>query len=154
MLIVMVGSGLLPAKNLVAQTDEGPLERLIELLEEAQLELENDMAKCPALFVRVSPERPPHKSLSNATGWVLISLTVTTTGEVKDQEILTSSLGSEFDEAALEAVANYKFRPWVIDKRPIPFENWVERIDFLLDDEVPSQSWPDPKDYFDFDCDE
>jgi TonB family protein len=124
------------------------------ILNTIRLEIERDMAKCPALFVRVSPKRPLQASIKNAIGWVLISLTVTTTGEVKDEKIMKSSLGPDFEEAALEAIVNFKFRPRVVDNKPRPFQNWVERIDFLPEDEVPSQSWPDPKEFFNIDCDE
>jgi TonB family protein len=153
-LLLVLFALYLPINNLAAQTDEGLPDQLLERLEEIRLEIERDMAKCPALFVRVSPKRPLQASIKNAIGWVLISLTVTTTGEVKDEKIMKSSLGPDFEEAALEAIVNFKFRPRVVDNKPRPFQNWVERIDFLPEDEVPSQSWPDPKEFFNIDCDE
>ena len=153
-LFAAIGLGGLLVNESVAQTQEGPPERLLELLEKAELELAKDMALCPALIVRVSPERPPQVPGSEAVGWVLMSLTVTTTGQVEHPKVIQSSLDSGFEEPALEAVAQFKFRPWVIDNKPRPFTNWIERIDFLSEGDLPGEAWPNPKDYFAIKCSE
>ncbi|HET6630696.1 MAG TPA: TonB family protein [Woeseiaceae bacterium] len=65
----------------------------------------------------VVPEYPRGAQRRNITGHVDISFTVTADGRVKNIGILDSEPGDEFDEAATEAVAQWRFEP--------PLENGV-----------------------------
>lgn len=65
----------------------------------------------------VEPDYPRAAQRRNITGHVDISFTVTAAGTVENIGILDSQPGDEFDEAATEAVAQWRFEP--------PLENGV-----------------------------
>ena len=59
----------------------------------------------------VAPKYPRAARRRNVTGSVDVSFAVTTNGEVRDIEVLDSTPGSTFDEAAIEAVTGWRFEP-------------------------------------------
>lgn len=59
----------------------------------------------------VMPEYPRMAQRRNITGYVDVSFTVTAAGRVENIGILTSEPGDEFDEAATDAVAQWRFEP-------------------------------------------
>ncbi len=65
----------------------------------------------------VMPEYPRLAQRRSITGFVDVSFTVTAEGRVENIGILTSEPGDEFDEAATDAVAQWRFEP--------PLENGV-----------------------------
>jgi TonB family protein len=63
----------------------------------------------------VSPEYPVKASRRKITGFVDVHFTVTTTGDVKDPEIVKAEPVEVFDDAALRAIRKWKFKPREID---------------------------------------
>lgn len=67
----------------------------------------------------VEPDYPRAARRRNVTGHVDISFTVTAAGTVKNIGILSSEPGDEFDEAATDAVAQWRFEPPVENGVPV-----------------------------------
>jgi protein TonB len=63
--------------------------------------------------IRVLPEYPPQAIAGNIEGWVRVRFTVTTIGTVRGAVVVDSEPGTVFDEAALNAIARWRYRPRV-----------------------------------------
>lgn len=62
----------------------------------------------------------PAQALRNGTkGWVELAFTVTSTGSVRDIEIVAAEPRGVFDSAASDAVAAWRFRPRVVNGQPV-----------------------------------
>jgi protein TonB len=64
-------------------------------------------------LVRVNPEYPPGAIAGNIEGWVQVQFSVTATGSVRDAVVVASEPGTIFDDAALKAVARWRYNPRV-----------------------------------------
>jgi protein TonB len=62
-------------------------------------------------LVRVPPQYPPAAAARDIEGWVQVRFAVTPTGGVRDAVVVASEPGTVFDEAALEAVARWRYNP-------------------------------------------
>jgi protein TonB len=67
----------------------------------------------PIPRVRVNPDYPPRAALAGIEGWVQVEYTVTAIGTVRDVTVVASEPGTVFDEAALKAVARWRYNPRV-----------------------------------------
>lgn len=63
--------------------------------------------------VRVNPDYPPTAITKNIEGWVQVRFTVTAIGAVKDAVVVASEPGTIFDDAALKAIARWRYNPRV-----------------------------------------
>ncbi len=63
--------------------------------------------------VRVNPDYPPTAITRNIEGWVQVRFTVTAIGTVRDAVIVASEPGTIFDDAALKAIARWRYNPRV-----------------------------------------
>lgn len=66
-------------------------------------------------MVRVQPDYPPRATASNTEGWAQVRFSVTTAGTVRDSVVVASEPGTIFDDAALKAVARWRYNPRVVD---------------------------------------
>ena len=64
-------------------------------------------------LVRVPPDYPPGAVTRNIEGWVQVRFTVTATGSVRDAVVVASEPKTIFDEAALKAIARWRYNPRV-----------------------------------------
>jgi len=67
----------------------------------------------------VGPEYPRTARRRNVTGSVDVTFTVTAEGEVRDAVVLRSEPGDTFDQAALEAVLEWRFEPVIENGVPV-----------------------------------
>ena len=65
--------------------------------------------------VRVNPDYPPSAITKNIEGWVRVQFTVTAIGTVKDAIVVGSEPGTVFDDAALKAIARWRYNPRVVN---------------------------------------
>lgn len=80
----------------------------------------------------VAPRYPRSAQRRNITGWADVSFTVTTQGDVTSVEILDSNPGDVFNDAATEAIAQWRFEPEI--ERGAPVERRVAvRLSFDLE---------------------
>jgi protein TonB len=65
--------------------------------------------------IRVNPDYPPSAITKNIEGWVRVQFTVTAIGTVKDAIVVGSEPGTVFDDAALKAIARWRYNPRVVN---------------------------------------
>jgi len=66
-----------------------------------------------APLVRINPDYPPRANSAGIEGWAQVRFAVTPAGTVRDAVVVASEPGEIFDDAALEAVARWRYNPRV-----------------------------------------
>ncbi len=64
-------------------------------------------------LVRIPPDYPPRALQRGLEGWVQIQFTITATGTVKDPMVVNADPKNIFDDAALKAIARWRYNPRV-----------------------------------------
>jgi protein TonB len=64
-------------------------------------------------IVQSKPEYPPSALRLGTEGWVRVQFSVTSIGTVRDAVVVESEPGTTFDEAALKAIARWRYNPRV-----------------------------------------
>ncbi len=67
---------------------------------------------------------PAYPRRASGDGWVELLFTVSETGKVIDAHVTVSS-DSKFEEAALRAIGRWRFKPYLVDGRPMPVRTGV-----------------------------
>jgi TonB family protein len=83
------------------------------------------------LLKSVQPAYPSRATLSRTEGWVELGFTVTETGQVKEVVVHAASVPGVFDEAAVKAVSQWRYKPVLRDAKPVPVRTEL-RIRFAL----------------------
>ncbi|RLT96005.1 energy transducer TonB [Ketobacter sp.] len=81
---------------------------------------------------RVPPQYPRKALFDRVEGWVVVEFTIGTQGEVKDARVVESSPRGTFDQAALDAVRRFRFKPRNIAGTPVEVQGVQNRIRFKL----------------------
>ena len=81
----------------------------------------------------VAPDYPRAAQRRNITGAVELQFTVTTDGRVRGLTILNSEPAETFDEAALDAVTQWRFEP-VLENGAAVEKRTAVRLSFNLED--------------------
>jgi len=69
--------------------------------------------------VRIEPTYPPGAFRNGVEGWVDVDFTVTAQGTTRDIRVVASDPRAVFDEAAIAAVAQWQYRPRVVNGRAV-----------------------------------
>lgn len=69
--------------------------------------------------VQVAPQYPMKAVRDCLGGTVIVEFTVTVEGTVADAKILRSVHDGLFDKAALEAIRQWRFKPRIVDGKPV-----------------------------------
>ena len=129
--------------NEVGAGDDIQLEaRVQELLRKADELAAKNRIPCPVTLVRVQPDYPSEAVAKSLKGWVLVGFTVNERGVPEEPFLLAAHPTGVFEQAALDVILLYKYRPVIVDNRPQKFEYFVERVDFLPLGNVPGNDWP------------
>ena len=64
-------------------------------------------------LVRINPDYPPRALSRGLEGWVQVQFTITATGTVKDAVVVNADPKNIFDDAALKAIARWRYNPKV-----------------------------------------
>ncbi len=64
-------------------------------------------------LVRINPDYPPRAQSRGIEGWVLIQFTITAAGTVRDAKVIEASPKGYFEDAALKAIARWRYNPKV-----------------------------------------
>jgi protein TonB len=64
-------------------------------------------------LVRIAPDYPPRALSRGLEGWVQVQFTITPTGTVKDPMVVNAEPKGMFDDAALKAIARWRYNPKV-----------------------------------------
>lgn len=71
-------------------------------------------------LAKIPPIYPLRASRRDIEGWVKIKFIVTTSGFVKDLEIVESKPAGVFDKSVINCVAQWKFKPGTVEGNPVP----------------------------------
>jgi protein TonB len=83
------------------------------------------------LLKSAAPSYPPDAYRSRQQGWVEVSFTITTEGKVANAKVSSSQPTRVFDQAALDAVRRWTFKPRMVNGQPAE-EQATRRIEFKL----------------------
>ncbi len=83
-------------------------------------------------LVKIAPRYPRKAALAGKEGWVKLEFTVTELGTVKDVRVIASKPRRIFDRAAKQAILKWKFKPRIVDGKPVP-RRAVQVIEFKLE---------------------
>jgi len=83
-------------------------------------------------LVKIAPRYPRRAALAGKEGWVKLEFTVTETGAVKDVTVVEAHPRGLFDRAAKRAILKWKFKPKVVEGKPVA-RRAVQVIEFKLE---------------------
>lgn len=83
-------------------------------------------------IVKVAPVYPEIAVSRGIEGYVVVEFTVTPTGSVRDVIVVESS-SELFNEAAIEATSQFKYKPRIVSGRPVEVSGVRNRITFVLE---------------------
>ena len=79
----------------------------------------------------VQPTYPMRAVNGKIEGWVDVEFTVAETGKVKDVSVRAASMPGVFEEAAVKAVSQWRYKPVLRDAKPVPVRSEI-RVRFTL----------------------
>lgn len=82
-------------------------------------------------LVRIPPRYPRAASRRGVEGVVTVSFTVTKDGQVRDPIVISAKPENIFDSAALKAILKWKFKPKLVDGKPVERQA-TQEIEFKL----------------------
>lgn len=85
-------------------------------------------------IVKVAPIYPDRAIKEGIEGHVLLEFVVTETGAVRDAVVVDAKPNGVFEQAALKAVAKFKYKPRIVDGMPVETVGVRNRIDFEISD--------------------
>jgi protein TonB len=83
--------------------------------------------------VRIDPIYPPLAAQRNLEGWVSIKFDIGPSGNVLNPKVIGADPPRIFDDAAINAVKKWKYKPQVKDGKPTTTKNQTVRITFKLE---------------------
>lgn len=84
-------------------------------------------------IVKVAPQYPRRALSRGIEGYVVVEYTVTKQGTVKDPIVIEAKPESIFNRAAIKSASRYKYKPRVVDGKPIEVPGVRTRITFQLE---------------------
>ena len=84
-------------------------------------------------LVRVNPDYPQRALQRELEGWVQVQFTITAAGTVKDAVVVDAEPKETFDDAALKAIARWRYNPKVENGAPVERVGVQTRIVFQLE---------------------
>lgn len=85
-------------------------------------------------IVKIAPQYPRRALSRGIEGYAIVEYTVTRLGTVKDPVVIESSPGTIFNNAAIKSALRYKYKPRVVDGKPIEVSGVRTKITFELED--------------------
>jgi len=83
-------------------------------------------------IVRINPNYPRAAAENQVEGFVTAEFTITENGSVADIVVLESEPADVFNQVATDALAKWRFKPWIKDGTALPFRATMT-IEFALD---------------------
>jgi periplasmic protein TonB len=84
-------------------------------------------------IVRIPPEYPPRALARETEGWVKVQFSITAAGLVRDAFVVEAEPEGVFDEAALKAIARWRYNPRIANGVPVDRVGMQTVIRFDLD---------------------
>ncbi|MDX1694912.1 MAG: TonB family protein [Ketobacteraceae bacterium] len=83
-------------------------------------------------MVKVPPQYPRRALRNGVEGYVVVSFTVTTDGSVRDPKIVEARPEGAFEQAAINAVLKFKYKPRVIGGQAVEVQGVQNKFTFRL----------------------
>jgi protein TonB len=87
-------------------------------------------------IVQVHPDYPQPAISRGVEGWVKVQFTITATGAVKDAFVIDASPRAVFDDAALKAIARWRYNPRIDNGTAVERVGMQTVIRFQLDNQL------------------
>ena len=85
-------------------------------------------------LVRIQPQYPRQAARDRIEGFVIVEITVNPDGTVKSARPTSAQPRGVFESAAVQSALKWKFKPKVVDGKPIEFKG-IQRMEFNLEKE-------------------
>lgn len=85
-------------------------------------------------IVKVAPQYPRRALSKGIEGYVILEYTVTKKGTVENPVVIESKPNRIFDKSAIKSALRYKYKPRVVDGKPIEVSGVRTKITFELED--------------------
>lgn len=86
-------------------------------------------------IVRIEPRYPIQAARDGKEGWVQLSFTINEVGGVEDVEVINAEPRRIFDREAKRALRKWKYKPKIVDGKPVKQFNMKVQLDFKLQGE-------------------
>jgi protein TonB len=80
---------------------------------------------------RIPPQYPRDAARTGVTGWVQLEVLVNADGSVRSARVVDAQPRGVFEAAAIAAVLRWKFKPKVLDGKPVE-QRGSQKIEFSL----------------------
>lgn len=84
-------------------------------------------------IVRVQPQYPRRAAERGIEGYVIVELTVTEAGTTTDIRVIEGQPEGIFDRAAIRAAEKFKYKPKVVNGKPVPVSGVLYQFTFELE---------------------
>ena len=84
-------------------------------------------------IVQMAPQYPREARMKGIEGWVEIEFTIEPDGSVSDPKVVNSEPRRVFDRDAIRAIYKWKFKPRIVDGKPVA-RRATQTLEFSLND--------------------
>ncbi|WP_394132849.1 energy transducer TonB [Shewanella maritima] len=84
-------------------------------------------------IVRIEPQYPIAAARDGKEGWVQLSFTINEVGGVEDVKVIKAEPKRLFNREAIRALKKWKYKPKIVDGKPLQQPGMTVQLDFTLD---------------------
>lgn len=84
-------------------------------------------------IVRIEPRYPIQAARDGKEGWVRLSFTINEVGGVEDVQVIEAQPKRIFDREARRALRKWKYKPKIVEGKPVKQFNMKVQLDFKLE---------------------